>query len=126
MVLVGVILGIQVGMILGFMVIIHGGRILIVIMVHLGASAGAGEVFTPDIIALGTIHGLVRLGAGAVDIIAEATGVVAIGVIIITIQAIIHHLVDIMQMVAHRIGIIVRMMEVEILDIIQEEVAILL
>ena len=90
---VGARLGIQVGTILGSIVIALGGLIHLASTARLGDSAGAGEAFMPAIIVRGTIHGMARLGAGV-----EAIGV-AIGgdITIITIPVTIRLQVDIIQ-----------------------------
>ena len=59
---VGARLGIQVGTILGSIVIALGGLIHLASTARLGDSAGAGEAFMPAIIVRGTIHGMDRLG----------------------------------------------------------------
>ena len=65
---VGARLGIQVGTILGSIVIALGGLIHLASTARLGDSAGAGEAFMPAIIVRGTIHGMARHGSGVEDI----------------------------------------------------------
>ena len=89
---VGARLGIQVGTILGSIVIALGGLIHLASTARLGDSAGAGEAFMPAIIVRGTIHGMVRLGAGV-----EAIGVAIGDITIITIPVTIRLQVDIIQ-----------------------------
>ena len=89
---VGARLGIQVGTILGSIVIALGGLIHLASTARLGDSAGAGEAFMPAIIVRGTIHGMARLGAGVRVIGDPVIGVVATGDIITIIM---FHRIDI-------------------------------
>ena len=80
---VGARLGIQVGTILGSIVIALGGLIHLASTARLGDSAGAGEAFMPAIIVRGTIHGMARLGAG-VEAIGVAIGdIITIGMVVL-------------------------------------------
>ena len=102
---VGARLGIQVGTILGSIVIALGG------LIHLASTArlGAGEAFMPAIIVRGTIHGMARLGAGV-----EAIGVAIGDITIITIPVTTRLQVDIIQTDVPLIEIIALMRVAEV------------
>lgn len=102
---VGARLGIQVGTILGSIVIALGGLIHLASTARLGDSAGAGEAFMPAIIVRGTIHGMARLGAGV-----EAIG----DITIITIPVTTRLQVDIIQTDVPLIEIIALMRVAEV------------
>lgn len=104
---VGARLGIQVGTILGSIVIALGGLIHLASTARLGDSAG--EAFMPAIIVRGTIHGMARLGAGV-----EAIGVAIGDITIITIPVTTRLQVDIIQTDVPLIEIIALMRVAEV------------